>query len=101
MLDLSKHKIKYYEIKLPDKTVLKIKPIKQSTMMKMYDLQERAEQGDKDVVNEMYEIVLNLFNNNEKNIEFDMEQIEDFLPMELLATFFEDYIKYSFGVVGE
>ena len=101
MLDLGKIKQDLYKIKLADGTILKIKKPTQAMLLTMVEFRNADEKEAFELLEDLYALMLRIFNRNANNIEFSMEDIEEMFGLETALIVLKDYMDFSFKQLGE
>lgn len=100
MLDLGKLQQKLYKVKLLDGTILQIPKPSQLLLKKMIDL-EKIENKGTDLLDEINNILLEIFNTNKNGIIYTLEDIEKMFDLSMALVVIKDYINFSFNILGE
>ena len=98
MIDLSKQNSKPYEIKMFDGTILKIEKPTQQMLLDLVKLQEEEDTGL--ALEKLGEMLLKILNRNTNKKVYTEEILEQF-SIEMVAAVIQDYISYSFNLLGE
>lgn len=101
MLDLRELKAKApYQMRLENGTVLDIKLPTQALLVKMIQL-ENYEGGTADVLDELFEITTDIFNNNTNNLTFTLEDIKSNYDFTICSFIIQDYLQEVSKNLGE
>lgn len=97
MLDLSKNEL--YEIKMPEGEVLHIRKPSQKIYMRLIKIQ-RQEIEVLDAMDELYNLLLDIFNLNTDNKQYDEAYINNF-DINTVGLVLNDYFNFVNGILGE
>lgn len=91
MLDLTKIKVKYFQVKLPNGDVLHIKKptqamIKYVADMESLDMEEQLEK--------VYNFTVRVLNHNKEEKSYTLEDVHEILEFEVIQVLIEEYIKF-------
>ncbi|MBS5794887.1 MAG: hypothetical protein KIC92_09110 [Clostridiales bacterium] len=100
MLDLGKLQQKLYKIKLLDGTILQIPKPSQLLLKKMINL-EKVENKGANLLDEINNILLEIFSTNKNGIVYTFEDIEKMFDLSMALVVIKDYINFSFDMLGE
>ena len=100
MLDLSKITQEYYQIKLPNKAILKLKKPTQSMLRTMLEI-ANSDMEETEMLDYVYVMITRMFNRNINNIQFTREDVEDMLPIDTAMIVLKDYIDSTLKDLGE
>lgn len=102
MIDLSKKIDKPYEIRLEDKTILKLKKPTQGILIELARIQEmnKAEQSV-DLIEHINSITTKVFNRNMNGRVFTEAEIAEMLDFETSVYILEDYLNNAYKRLGE
>lgn len=101
MLDLRELKSKApYQIKLEDGTILNIKLPTQKSLEKMVSL-ENYKGNTADAIEAIYDIVLDIFNNNTNNLSFTLGDIKANYDFAICSYIIQDYLQEVNKRLGE
>lgn len=89
MLDMSKIKKRYFDIKLPNGLFLSVEPPKVKTLRQMSAI--KAEDNEEAVKN-MSELLVTVLKKNRQNRKIDIELIENTFDVDDIVTIFEAYV---------
>lgn len=102
MIDLAKIKRKYYQIRLENGKILRIKPPTRTLMLELMEFENIEEKTESQAIEKLYELMTGIFNHNDNNIKFTKNKIERMIeePTTLIYIL-QDYLNYSFEIMGE
>ena len=100
MLDLSKITQEYYQIKLPNKTILKLKKPTQSMLRTMLEI-ANSDMEETEMLDYVYVMITRMFNRNINDIQFTREDIEDMLPIDTAMIVLRYYMDNTLKDLGE
>lgn len=100
MIDLSKNKKDLYPIKLEDGTILKLKKPTQSMYIQMVQLEDSKGEGVQ-MIEEIFSILVRIFNRNDQGIVFTLNEIEEMVDIETAMLIIEDYLRATSLEVGK
>lgn len=102
MIDLGSKKRKLYFIKLKDGKVLKIKMPTRSMLVDLINFRNMDADTDLEIMEELYDFMLKIFNRNENDRVFTTEEIEDmFDDINLAIYVLKDYLNFALNKLGE
>ena len=102
MIDLGSKKRKLYFIKLKDGKVLKIKMPTRSMLVDLINFRNMDADNDLEIMEELYDFMLKIFNRNENGRVFKAEEIENMFDDVNLAIYvLKDYMNFAFDKMGE
>ena len=102
MIDLSRKNNKLYGIKINTGKVLKIKPPTRNMILQISDLINTGKKKDITALNELYELLTDIFNNNVNKMNFTNEQVAKMVGSPATAVeVLKDYLTFSFDILGE
>lgn len=101
MLDLSKLAQEYYNIKLTDKTILKIRKPSQAILKTMIEFQNADRIEEAEVIDFLYDLIFRIFNRNTEDRRFTREEIEEMMSVEIAVEVLKDYFTFSLKILGE
>lgn len=102
MFDLSKGLEKPYEIKLPDKTILRLKKPSQGLLLELAKTSDYLnEEATVEVIEQINAIVTKVFNNNLNGIKFSESDISEMLDLETSLLVMQDYLNFTYNKLGE
>ncbi len=102
MIDLAKIKRKYYQIRLENGKILRIKPPTRTLMLELMEFENIEGKTESQAIEKLYELMTGIFNHNDNNIKFTKNKIERMIeePTTLIYIL-QDYLNYSFEIMGE
>ncbi|MEA4894234.1 MAG: hypothetical protein VB064_03130 [Oscillospiraceae bacterium] len=102
MIDLSKRIENLYEIKLADKTILKIKKPTQALLIELTNLQDMVDKDNiKGLLEQFNKLVTRIFNRNTNGRVFTEEEIADMIDIDIANEIIQDYLTFTFNQLGE
>ena len=93
MLDLTKYKSRYYEVKISETETINIETPKRKQLKTILSLTKNmnAESMSETDIDNLYEAASIAFNKNKEGKKFTEEQIDEILGFNSLYAFFEGY----------
>lgn len=103
MLDLTKYKSRYYEVKISETEIIHIETPKRNQLKKILSLTKNMnkEEISETDIDSLYEAAIIAFNKNKEGKKFDDEQIEEILGFDSLYAFFDGYYTWVAGNINQ
>lgn len=103
MLDLTKYKSRYYEVKISENEIIHIETPKRNQLKKILSLTKNMnkEEISETDIDSLYEAAIIAFNKNKEGKKFDDEQIEEILGFDSLYAFFDGYYTWIAGNINQ
>lgn len=102
MIDLSRGIERPYEIKLEDKTILKLKKPTQGLLLELARLQELTETEQPiEVIEQINNITTRVFNRNMNGRTFTEAEVAEMLDFETAMYVLQDYLQHTYKRLGE
>lgn len=101
MLNLNELKTKKYEVMWFDGSVLQLRKPSQRTFERLAEMSELKENDVKTLMNIVYELLFDIFNNNVNGRKFTEEEIKDNFDLETAFIFIQDYMQDIIPHLGE
>lgn len=99
MIDLTQSNEKLYEIKLPDKTILKIRKPSQGLLIELAKLEDAD--GSVETLERVNSLTTRIFNRNKNGRVFSKEEIADMMDLETSIMVLKDYLAVTYKQLGE
>ena len=99
MIDLTQSNEKLYEIKLPDKTILKIRKPSQGLLIELAKLEDAD--GSVETLERVNSLTTRIFNRNTNGRVFSEEEIADMMDLETSIMVLKDYLAVTYKQLGE
>ncbi len=99
MIDLTQSNEKLYEIKLPDKTILKIRKPSQGLLIELAKLEDAD--GSVETLERVNSLTTRIFNRNKNGRVFSEEEIADMMDLETSIMVLKDYLAVTYKQLGE
>lgn len=99
MIDLTQSNEKLYEIKLPDKTILKIRKPSQGLLIELAKLEDAD--GSVETLERVNSLTTRIFNRNKNGRAFSEEEIADMMDLETSIMVLKDYLAVTYKQLGE
>ena len=100
MLDLGKLQQDDYKIKLVNGAILQLPKPSQKLLRRMVGIQGISN-SENLMLEEIYNILFDMFNTNKNGINFTKEDIGKMFDLSTALIVIEDYINFSFNILGE
>lgn len=99
MIDLTQSNEKLYEIRLPDKTILKIRKPSQGLLIELAKLEDAD--GSVETLERVNSLTTRIFNRNTNGRVFSEEEIADMMDLETSIMVLKDYLAATYKQLGE
>ncbi len=102
MIDLSRKNNKLYCIRIDTGKVLRIKPPTRKMILQISEMMNAGKKKDVTVMNDLYDLITDVFNNNINKMKFTTEQVSKMIGSPATAVeVLKDYLTFSFDILGE
>lgn len=101
MIDLNTLNSKFYEIKLTDGSILRLKKPTQNTYIELASIKDLDRNNPAELLMTLRILTTKIFNGNAEGRIFTEDEIGEMMPLEIMLYVLTDYLNFAKKDLGE